>query len=67
MQFAALMALSKAVPCLRLQKKGMGSEQTFLTSDAPGASSTLKFLVIADHGHSEVNVSLTMPGQMHGL
>ena len=61
------MALSETVPCLRLQKKGMGSEQTFLTSDAPGASSTLKFLVIADHGHSEVNMSFTMPGPMHGF
>lgn len=37
-----------------LQKRGMGSELTFMTSPAPGPSGTLKLLAIADHGHAEV-------------
>ena len=38
-----------------LQKMGMGTELSFLTSPAPGPSGTLKLLAIADHGHAEVS------------
>ncbi len=44
-----------------VQKTGMGTELSFLTSPAPGPSGTLKLLAIADHGHAEVRCSLLLP------
>ena len=51
---ASTVSYSDKVSSWPPQKRGMGSELTFMTSPAPGPSGTLKLLAIADHGHAEV-------------